>query len=92
MWILQNIAALTSSLAFANRLAAREVGTMSFAKVLDNLPLERSTIVRGFEQLIAPKSDTELERMAQTSRSLTLQNFGRTMRLFAPLYASTPGA
>src|SRR6059036_2504939 len=26
--------------------------------------------------------------MAQTSRSLTLQNFGHTMRLFAPLYLS----
>src|SRR5437016_12326916 len=26
--------------------------------------------------------------MAQASRSLTLQNFGRTMRLFAPLYLS----
>jgi 2-iminoacetate synthase len=61
---------------------------MSFAKVMDNLPLERSTIVRGFEQLIAPKSDTEFERMAQTSHALTLQNFGRTMRLFAPLYLS----
>ena len=61
---------------------------MSFAKVLDNLPLERSTIVRGFEQLIAPNSEAELERMAQMSRSLTLQNFGRTMRLFAPLYLS----
>ena len=61
---------------------------MSFAKVLDNLPLERSTTVRRFEQLIAPKSDTEFERMAQISRSLTLRNFGRTMRLFAPLYLS----
>jgi 2-iminoacetate synthase len=61
---------------------------MSFAKVLDNLPLERSTLVRRFEQWIAPKPDAELERMAQTSRSLTLQNFGRTMRLFAPLYLS----
>src|SRR6202048_3791108 len=61
---------------------------MSFAKVLDNLPLERSTIVRDFEQLIAPKSGHELERVAQLSRSLTLQNFGRTMRLFAPLYLS----
>ena len=61
---------------------------MSFAKVLDNLPLERSTVVRRFEQLIAPKSDAELEHMAQSSRSLTLQNFGRTMRLFAPLYLS----
>src|SRR5689334_23590805 len=26
--------------------------------------------------------------MAQQSRTLTLQNFGRTMRLFAPLYLS----
>src|SRR6202171_4285461 len=75
-------------IAFANRLAAREVDLMSFAKALDNLPLERSTIVRDFAQLIAPKSGHELERIAQSSRSLTLQNFGRTMRLFAPLYLS----
>jgi 2-iminoacetate synthase len=38
--------------------------------------------------LIAPKSDDELEAMAQASRALTLQNFGRTMRLFAPVYLS----
>ena len=61
---------------------------MSFAKTLDNLPLEKSALVRRFENLIAPKPDAELEAMAQTSRSLTLQNFGRTMRLFAPLYLS----
>lgn len=61
---------------------------MSFAKTLDNLPLDKSPLVRRFENLIAPKSDAELEAMAQTSRNLTLQNFGRTMRLFAPLYLS----
>jgi 2-iminoacetate synthase len=61
---------------------------MSAAKVLDNLPLERSTAVRKFEQLIAPRSAPEFERMAQSARSLTFQNFGRTMRLFAPLYLS----
>ncbi len=61
---------------------------MSFANTLDNLLLEKSSLVRGFEQLIAPKSDVDLESMAQTSRALTLQNFGRTMRLFAPLYLS----
>jgi 2-iminoacetate synthase len=44
--------------------------------------------VGRFEELIAPKSDDELEAMAQASRALTLQNFGRTMRLFAPLYLS----
>ena len=61
---------------------------MSFAKTLDNLALDKSPLVRRFEQLIAPKSDSALEAMAQTSRALTLHNFGRTMRLFAPLYLS----
>src|SRR6202049_4875060 len=61
---------------------------MSFAKTLDNLALDKSPLVRRFEQLIAPKSDSALEAMAQTSRALTLRNFGRTMRLFAPLYLS----
>ena len=61
---------------------------MSFAETLDNLALQKSASVRQFERLIAPKSDAELESMAQASRTLTLQNFGRTMRLFAPLYLS----
>jgi 2-iminoacetate synthase len=61
---------------------------MSFVNTLDNLLLEKSPLVRAFEQLIAPKSDEDLESMAQASRALTLQNFGRTMRLFAPLYLS----
>src|SRR5947209_3034751 len=47
---------------------------MSFVETLDNLALR--------------KSDLELEAIAQASRALTLQNFGRTMRLFAPLYLS----
>src|SRR6202030_3489576 len=61
---------------------------MSFAAILDSLAFEKSPLVRRFEELIAPKSDRELEAMAQASRSLTVQNFGRTMRLFAPLYLS----
>ena len=61
---------------------------MSFVETLDNLALKKSELVKRFEHLIAPKSDREFEAMAQTSRALTLQNFGRTMRLFAPLYLS----
>src|SRR6059036_1811693 len=61
---------------------------MSFVETLDNLALTKSELVERFEDLISPKSDQELEAMAQMSRSLTLQNFGRTMRLFAPLYLS----
>src|SRR5437867_3026979 len=61
---------------------------MSFIETLDNLALKKSELVERFENLIAPKSDQPLEAMAQASRSLTRQNFGRTMRLFAPLYLS----
>src|SRR2546430_16089808 len=61
---------------------------MSFVEILDNLALRKSELVERFEHLIAPKLDQELEETAQASRSLTLQNFGLTMRLFAPLYLS----
>src|SRR5215216_2255949 len=61
---------------------------MSFVETLDSLALRKSELIERFEHLIAPKSDQELEAIAQTSRALTLQNFGRTMRLFAPLYLS----
>ncbi len=65
-----------------------EIVVMSFVQTLNNLALKKSELVQRFEQLIAPKSDQALETMAQKSRVLTLQNFGRTMRLFAPLYLS----
>src|SRR5882762_6403463 len=61
---------------------------MSFIETLDSLALRKSELIERFEELIALKSDAALEAMAQTSRALTLQNFGRTMRLFAPLYLS----
>ena len=61
---------------------------MSFAQLLDNLPLQKSRLIRRFEDLISPKANSELEALAQEARALTRQNFGRTMRLFAPLYLS----
>src|SRR3954451_12549679 len=61
---------------------------MSFAHVLDNLRLRKSRLLQRFESLIAPKSDAELEALGQEAHALTLKNFGRTMRLFAPLYLS----
>src|SRR5207248_8462369 len=44
--------------------------------------------VRTFRALIAPKNNAELDRLAVRARALTLQHFGRTMRLFAPIYLS----
>jgi 2-iminoacetate synthase len=65
-----------------------KLSRMSFAPFLNNLPLRKSRLLHRFEDLISPKSDAEFEALAQESRALTLQNFGRTMRLFAPLYLS----
>ena len=61
---------------------------MSFARILDNLTLEKSPVIRRFERLLTPQSDTILEELAREAQVLTRRNFGRTMRLFAPLYLS----
>src|SRR5438045_3095135 len=61
---------------------------VAFAPILDNLPLEKSETIRSFSALIAPKSNAELDCLAGRARALTRQHFGRTMRLFAPLYLS----
>lgn len=41
-----------------------------------------------FERLLAPVDDAGLARMAREAASVTRRYFGRTMRLFAPLYLS----
>jgi 2-iminoacetate synthase len=61
---------------------------MSFVKILDRLPREKSPAVRAFERLLEPCSDAALETLAARSRALTLKHLGRVMRLFAPLYLS----
>src|SRR4051795_10361596 len=61
---------------------------MSFAEILDQLPTAESAVLRRFAALNEPKDSAEFEAMAQEARRLTRQNFGRTMRMFAPLYLS----
>jgi 2-iminoacetate synthase len=39
--------------------------------------------------LVSPAAEDYLEQMAELSRRLTLQRFGRTIRLYAPLYLSS---
>jgi len=51
-------------------------------------PLEASPLQRRFASLIAPMTGPQLEAMAAQSRALTLRHFGRTIRMFAPLYLS----
>jgi len=59
---------------------------MSFADVFPASP--PSPLLRRFEQLLEPKSDAELEEMAQQAHQATLAHFGRAMRLFNPIYLS----
>ncbi len=61
---------------------------MSFAKTLSQSHALRSPTVRAFARLIEPMDSGALEALAVRSRALTLQHFGRVMRLFAPLYLS----
>jgi 2-iminoacetate synthase len=61
---------------------------MSFSTDLPGLLQEKSPLLRGFESLLAPRDDRGLEAMARQSATLTRRYFGRTMRLFAPLYLS----
>ncbi|MFH1542618.1 MAG: 2-iminoacetate synthase ThiH [bacterium] len=45
----------------------------------------------SFEQyldLLTPKTDQELEAMAEQAQKLTLKQFGKTMQLYAPIYLS----
>jgi 2-iminoacetate synthase len=39
--------------------------------------------------LLSPAAESYLESMAESSRRLTLQRFGRTIKLYAPLYLSS---
>lgn len=61
---------------------------MSFVEVFNLLPEKKSPLLRKFESLIAPASDEKLEAMAAESAKVTRRHFGKTMRLFAPLYVS----
>ena len=48
----------------------------------------RSALLRRFVALLEPKTDVQLEGMACESAAITRRNFGKTIRLFAPLYLS----
>jgi 2-iminoacetate synthase len=61
---------------------------MGFSKIFDNSIRQKSPLLRAFEALLEPMNDASLQSLAARSASTTRRHFGRTMRLFAPLYLS----
>ncbi|MFT5467355.1 MAG: 2-iminoacetate synthase [Verrucomicrobiales bacterium] len=61
---------------------------MPFSDCFDSALTRKSSLLRQFAGLLEPASPNRLEAMARQSRSLTEKHFGKTMRLFAPLYLS----
>lgn len=61
---------------------------MPFSSHFDAALTQKSSLLRQFAGLLEPASPNRLEAMARQSRALTEKNFGKTMRLFAPLYLS----
>lgn len=61
---------------------------MSFSSQFDKSLREKSHLLRGFEALLDPMENGALEALAARSSAVTRRHFGKTMRLFAPLYLS----
>ena len=61
---------------------------MSFVNTFDNHTNCQIPVLEKFNRLLKPVNDEEFEKLAQLSAKITRQNFGYTMRLFAPLYLS----
>src|SRR6478735_2738444 len=61
---------------------------MAFADVFPDLLKRPTPLMRRFLELVAGETGGPLEALARQSQQVTRRHFGRTMRLFAPLYVS----
>ncbi|MBE2205048.1 MAG: 2-iminoacetate synthase ThiH [Chthoniobacterales bacterium] len=61
---------------------------MAFSEVFAQSLANKSRTLRAFESLLEPSSKAGLQELARHSAALTRRHFGKTMRLFAPLYLS----
>lgn len=59
---------------------------MSFSSRFD--AAQASPFAMRFRRMLDPVSDAQLDRMAVESAAITRRFFGRTMRMFAPIYLS----
>lgn len=61
---------------------------MAFADVFPELMQRPTPLMRRFERMLDEPTGGPLETLARQSQQVTRRHFGRTMRLFAPLYLS----
>ncbi len=61
---------------------------MAFSEVFPSLLQNPTPLMRRFARLLDERTGGPLEPLARQSQALTRQHFGRTMRMFAPLYVS----
>ncbi len=61
---------------------------MAFADVFAEMMENPTPRMRRLEQLLENRSAAEFEQQARQAQLITRRNFGKTMRLFAPLYVS----
>ncbi len=61
---------------------------MAFADAFPGLMRSPTPLMRRFGRLLDEATGGSLEAMARRSQQITRRHFGRTMRLFAPLYLS----
>ena len=61
---------------------------MPFSEAFPRLMSHPTPLMRRFTDLISEEKFPSLESLARRSRDITRRHFGRTMRLFAPLYVS----
>lgn len=62
--------------------------TLDQVEILAPLGLSPTPAVNAFSRDLARVNDEQLEEMAVRARALTRRHFGKTVRLFAPLYLS----
>jgi 2-iminoacetate synthase len=61
---------------------------MAFADLFPELMQRPTPLMRRFERMLDEATGGSLETLARQSQQVTRRHFGRTMRLFAPLYLS----
>lgn len=61
---------------------------MPFSEEIETALQRKSVLLRSFERLLDPVGNEALRELAARASAMTRRHFGRTMRLFAPLYLS----